>query len=99
MNARVTTLRGQKMKKTNPRKVKGYTLEDVNKAEKKGQENGLKLSMVIFLTVLVDKFNGEEYIQDVWRECEDLSDSISKGYVDFWDLKSTLEEEYNISVG
>lgn len=87
------------MKKTNPRKVKGYTLEDVNKAEKKGQENGLKLSMVIFLTVLVDKFNGEDYIQDVWRECEDLSDSISKGYVDFWDLKSTLEEEYNISVG
>lgn len=87
------------MKKTNPKRVTGYTLADVERAEKKGHNSGLRLSMAIFLTVLVDKFNGKDYIQDVWRECEDLSDSISKGYVNFWDLKRTLEEEYNIYVG
>ena len=86
------------MKKKNPRR-RPATWEDVKRAEKQGQTNGLTLAMVIFLTVLVDKFAGEDYIQDVWREVNSLSDSISKGYVDLWDLKKVLEEEYNIVLG
>ena len=55
--------------------------------------------MAIFLTVLVDKFNGAEYAKDVWKECENLSDSINRGYVNFRDLIKTLEDEYGIEVG
>lgn len=84
--------------KKNPKKLPA-TQMDVKRARKEGQNEGLRVSMAIFLTVLVDKFNGEEYIKDVWHECEDLSESISKGYVNFWDLKQTLEEEYGIYIG
>ena len=87
------------MKKVNPKKVTGYTLADVEKARNKGHGEGLRLSMAILLTVLVDKFNGAEYVKDVWEECENLSDSINRGYVYFWDLVTTLETEYGIEVG
>ena len=87
------------MKKVNPKKVTGYTLADVEKALNKGHDEGLRLSMAIFLTVLVDKFNGAEYVKYVWKECENLSDSINRGYVNFWDLVKTLEDEYGIEVG
>ena len=92
----------QKKVKPNPRN-RPATWADVEKAykagESKGQTDGLNLSMVIFLTVLVDKFNGADYIKDVWREVTYLSESISKDYVNFWDLKTTLEQEYDIVVG
>lgn len=84
--------------KTNPRKIPA-TQADVEKARAEGETRGVMLAMAIFLTVLVDKFNGHDYIQDVWKEVNSLSESISKGYVNFRDLKKVLEEEYEIFIG
>ena len=80
-------------KKVNPNR-KPATQADVEKA----RTQGVSLAMAIFLTVLVDKFNGAEYIKEVWTAVNNLSDSISKGYVDLFDLKKVLEEEYNIEL-
>lgn len=86
------------MKKTNPRR-KPATQADVKRAKREAQNEALSLSMVIFLTVMKDKEGAtNEDLYRIWKEIEDLSDSVVHGYVDLWDLKTVLEKEYNIHV-
>ena len=85
-------------KKINPKR-KPATLADVNKAKKQAQDDALNLAMCIFLTVLLDKENADkEIIKRVWGEVNELSDSIAKGYVNIYDLRKTLSEEYDILI-
>ena len=35
-------------------------------------------------------------MNEIWKEIEDLSDSVVQGYVDLNDLRTTLKEEYGI---
>jgi len=86
-----------KSKKQNPRK-RPATWADVERAKKAASNEAISLAMAIFLTVLVDKFNGEEYIQDVWAAVNKLSQEVSEGRVNLWDLKTVLEEEYSIEL-
>ena len=55
--------------------------------------------MTIFLTVLKDKngFSNEELL-DTWKNVESLSESITDGYVNIYDLRTVLREEYEIYV-
>lgn len=86
------------MKKTNPRR-RPATQADVKRAKREAQNEALSLSMVIFLTVMKDKEGAtNEDLYRIWKEIEDLSDSVVQGYVDLWDLKTVLEKEYNIHV-
>lgn len=84
--------------KVNPRK-RPATWADVERAKDKAQNDALHLTMAIFLTVLVDKFNGSDYVQDVWKEINKLSQEINEGRVNFTDLKRVLLEEYEIELG
>ena len=82
-----------KKKKVNPRK-RPATMADVNKAKKQAQSDAIKLVWSIFFTVLRDKEHAEiEDLQRVWKECEELSDSIAKGYCTVADLRTILHEE------
>lgn len=55
--------------------------------------------MVLFFTVLLDKEQATaEILQRVWKEIEDLSDSVAQGYVSANDLAHVLKDEYGISV-
>lgn len=83
--------------KTNPRK-RPATMADVNKAKAKAVTEAVRMSSAIFLTVLCDKFGGADYIPDVWREVNKLSESIKEGRVSVNDLIRTLDEEYDIIV-
>ena len=86
------------MKKTNPRR-RPATQADVKRAKREAQNEALSLSMVIFLTVMKDKEGAtNEDLYRIWKEIEDLSDSVVQGYGDLWDLKTVLEKEYNIHV-
>ncbi len=85
-------------KKVNPRR-RPATQADVDRAKNTASDKAIYLAMAIFLTVLVDKFNGSEYINDVWKEVNNLSDSINRGYVSVSDLIHTLKEEYGIELG
>lgn len=85
-------------KKVNPRR-KPLTHADVKRAKQDAEGRALELAMAVFLTVLVDKFNGAEYIQDVWKEVNKLSEEIAEGRVSLGDLKHVLSSEYNIIVG
>lgn len=86
------------MKKVNPRR-RPATWADVERAKNEAQGKAIIIAMCIFLTVLVDKFNGADYIQDVWKEINKLSEEITEGRVNISDLKHVLLEEYGIEVG
>ena len=83
--------------RTNPRR-RPATGADVKRAWEDGVLDGVTNACAIFLTVLVDKFDGGEHIPDVWREINKLSEEIKEGRVSVADLKCTLREEYGIEV-
>lgn len=86
------------MKKTNPRK-RPATMADVERAKKHAQDEAISLAIAVFLTVMVDKFEYDaEKLKSVWDEVNKLSDSIAKGYVNLWDLKQVLADEYEIEI-
>ena len=83
-------------KKTNPRKIPA-TLEDVRKAQRLGQSQGIDLTFTLFFTAMLDKSYLEpEEIRGAWDAICYVADSVSKGYVDLYDNKKMLEEEYHI---
>lgn len=83
------------MAKTNPRR-RPATQADVDRAWDRGLIAGVNNAVVIFLTVLVDKFNGADHIADVWQEINKLSEEIKEGRVSIADLRTVLREEYGI---
>lgn len=83
-------------KKTNPRR-KPATQADIKRAKQEAQDKAISLAMCLFLTVMKDKENASnEDLKRIWKEIEDLSDSVVQGYVDLNDLRTTLKEEYGI---
>lgn len=84
-------------KKTNPRKIP-RTQEDVDRAWEKGVIDGVSNASAIFLTVLLDKFNGADYVPEIWKEICKLSEEIAENRVSVADLRSVLREEYEITV-
>ena len=83
--------------KTNPRK-RPATQEDVRRAQTKACNDAVRMCSAIFLTVLCDKFEGADYIPDVWREVNKLSEEIKEKRISVSDLIVTLREEYEIEV-
>ena len=85
-------------KKVNPRR-RPATQADVQRAKQKGQEEAVKLAWSILFTVLRDKEGYElEGLQRVWKEVDDLSDSIAKGYCTVTDLRDVLKQEIGADI-
>ena len=88
--------------KTNPAKEKiTLTKAELNKIICERVEaatiKAIKLTQAIFFTVLCDKEGADmEKMQEIWKEVEELSDSIVKKYVNAHDLVKTLADEYEI---
>ena len=62
-------------------------------------DKAITQSMAIFLTVLLDKEGYDKAgLQRVWREVNELSDSITGRFVTVTDLIETLDDEYDIVV-
>lgn len=84
-------------KKVNPKKIPA-TQADVDRAWKKGVLDGVSNASAIFLTVMVDKFNGADYVRDVWLEINKLSEEIAERRVSVADLRRVLLDEYGVQV-
>lgn len=85
-------------KKVNPRK-RPATHADVQKAKKDATSDAISFAWAIMFTCLHDKEGwGRVRLQRLWKEVEDLSDSIAKGYVSVADLKYTLKEEMGVEL-
>ena len=85
------------MAKINPRR-RPATEADVNRAWEQGVNDGVTEATTIILTVLVDKFNGGEYIREVWREVQKLSEEVGERRVSTTDLRRVLMDDYEIEV-
>ena len=86
------------MPKTNPRR-RPATQADVERAKKAAQGEAISLAMTIMFTALLDKEGfAQEDLQRLWREVNDLSDSIAQGYVSAADLRNVLRREYDVYV-
>ena len=86
------------MPKTNPRR-RPATQADVNRAKQDAQSEAISLAMTIMFTALLDKEGfTQEDLQRLWREVNDLSDSIAQGYVSAADLRNVLRREYGVYV-
>ena len=84
--------------KVNPRR-RPATQADVNRAAQWATNDALTASAAIFLTILCDKEGADaETIQRVWREMQELSQSIIDGYVSVSDLKDTRSNEYGVDI-
>lgn len=85
-------------KRTNPRR-RPATQADVERAKKAAQGEAISLAMTIMFTALLDKEGfTQEDLQRLWREVNDLSDSIAQGYVSAADLRNVLRREYEVYV-
>lgn len=85
-----------KRKRVNPSRVP-VTLADIKKAKIEAQNTAVTFAWAILFSVLRDKEGwGRKRLSRLWDEVNDLSDSVSKGYVSIYDLMKTLEEEAGI---
>lgn len=84
-------------RKINPRRTPA-TGADVKKALERGVLDGVSNASAIFLTVLVDKFNGADCVRDIWIEINKLSAEVAEKRVSVPDLRRVLLEEYNVEV-
>jgi len=83
----------KKRKRPNPNRVPA-SQADIKRAKISARDEAIELVWSIFFTVLRDKRGYTlEDLQDTWKECESLSDSISKGYCTVADLRTILKEE------
>lgn len=82
-------------KKTNPNRIH-RTEADCKREYLRGIGDGVRLSRAIMLSVLLDKYNAQDYIIDVWHDFEKLSVEIKEGRVNIFDLERVLLEEYEI---
>lgn len=85
------------MAKVNPRKIP-RTQADCDRAWERGVLDGVSNATAMFLTVIVDKFNGADHVMSVWNEINKLSAEVKERRVSVADLKNTLKEEYQIYV-
>lgn len=82
--------------KTNPRK-RPVTVADLERVKKKAFKEAADYATAIFLTVLLDKENADkEAIIRVWKEINELCDSVIEGYVSVADLRQVLRDEYGV---
>ena len=84
-------------KKHTPARNIPVSKADVERAKKQAADEGVKLAMVIFLSVLLDKEGfDKEGLQRVWKHIEDRSEAITQGYVSVNDLYKVLRDEYEV---
>jgi len=87
-------------RKVNPRNVP-VSAADVKKAEARAtelaEEKALLMYAALFLTVLLDKYNGADYINSVWNDVVKLAEEVSEGRVSVVDLLTVLRDEYHIN--
>lgn len=85
------------MARLNPRR-KPATEADVRRARDEAVKQATHYASVIFLTVLCDKFNGRDWLPEIWGEVNKLSEEIKEGRVSIPDLAHVLRTEYDIEI-
>ena len=84
--------------KVNPRK-QPVTKADIKRAKNAAMREATMTAWAIMFTVLRDKEGHTlEDLKRIWREVDDLSDSIVQGYCTVSDLRTILKEEEGANI-
>ena len=85
-------------KTCNPRKVP-KTQADVDKAYKRGMNDGLQGALTIMLYTLKDKFGTDDAELTEFANAFNYTvDGINKGYISEADLRGVIKDEYGTTV-
>lgn len=85
------------MKKVNPNKIL-RTQADVDRAFDRGVLVGVHNASAMFMNVLLDKFEARDYIVDIWKEMNKLSEEVMERRVKIPEIVRMLKEEYDIEL-
>lgn len=84
--------------RTNPRR-RPATQADINRAKSQAVHEAVTMASTIIMSVLWDKDHyTKEDMQRVWKEVENLSDSVSNGYCSISDLREVLRKEAGVNI-
>ena len=86
-----------KRSRINPRNIP-RTQEDVDRAREDGIITGVHYASAMFMNVLLDKFNAQDYIVDIWNQMNKLSEEVKEGRVKIPEIIRMLKEEYDIEL-
>ena len=86
-----------KKKDVNPNKIP-RTEADVKDAFGKGVQLGLKLEDLIWLNVILDKYEEDVDLEKVWQNIQKLQHEIAEGRVSWADIRNSLKEDYLIQL-
>ena len=68
----------------------------IRRAKKEATDEAVRLTVTLMLTVLLDKFNGQEHIREVYEAWNKLAEEVLEGRVKLHELRQVLKEEYEI---
>lgn len=86
-----------KGKKTNPRRIPA-TQADVEKARVQGAEAGLVIAVWAAIKRLQENEVSDEGIRQYASDVMDVCESLNQDYINYSDIRKTLEDEYQIVV-
>ncbi len=70
----------------------------IDQAKKEATDDATKLCLVLMLSVLLDKFNGEDYIKDVYDAWNERAAAVLSGEVKLHEWVDVLRKEYGINI-
>jgi hypothetical protein len=84
-------------KKVNPRNIP-RTQADVDRAREEGIVTGVNYACAMFMNVLLDKFNAQDHVVDIWHHMTKLSEEVKEGRVKIPEIIKMLKDEYDIEL-
>jgi len=85
-------------KRVNPRRIPA-TAADIERAKEQATDQAIRAAIYMMLYLLADKHGtSKEEICRLAREVNYLADSINRGYLNWYDIRKMLEEEYDVQI-
>lgn len=70
----------------------------VREAERKASNEATSLCLTLMLSVLLDKFGGDDYIKDVYDAWNERARGVISGEIKLHEWRNVLRKEYGIKI-
>lgn len=70
----------------------------IAEAKEKATNEATSMCLTLMFTVLLDKFNGEDYIKDVYNAWNERAVDVIEGRVKLHEWRDVLRKEYQIDI-
>ena len=86
-------------KKGKPPNISRHEAEKlIKQAKKEATDEATSMCLTLMFSVLLDKFNGEDYIKDVYDAWSERAVDVIEGRVKLHEWRNVLRKEYFIDV-